>query len=352
MLRLDWIDSPDAFAALAEQWDALADAERLPFLRHGWFAAWWDGFGAGRLRMPAAFRDGRLAAVFPLWRRGRRLLPLANEHSPSFRPFGERDALRLVIEAAVRAAPDLLLPAVAVDCEAHGLFLGVARERRRLVLARPHQRSPWVDTSGELDAYRAGLDRDTRKELERLRRKTEREHDAVIAVAERPVDVAGALQHALALEAAGWKGARGSAIAADSAAVRFYTGLAERFAAEGKLVLSTTLLDGTLAAFDLGLVEYDRLWILKGSYLERHRRLAPGLVLTYAQIEWAFARGLRSVELLGDATPWKLKFAARTREHEYVGSYRPTPLPVVRRAYRASARERLRRVYRVVRPAR
>lgn len=43
--RIEWVDDPKRFMALATPWNELADSDPTPFARHGWFASWWLALG-------------------------------------------------------------------------------------------------------------------------------------------------------------------------------------------------------------------------------------------------------------------------------------------------------------------
>jgi CelD/BcsL family acetyltransferase involved in cellulose biosynthesis len=165
-----------------------------------------------------------------------------------------------------------------------------------------------------------------------------------------PTDLVDQLDAFFALEARGWKGRRGTAILSSERTTAFYRAVAAGFARRGELRLSTIEVDDQLIAFDLGLVSADRLWVLKGSYDESYRRYAPGLLLLLAEIERAFELGLDAVELLGDAEPYKRKFATDFRPHCAVHSHRRRLVPLAWLSYRRLARPLLRRAYRRVRP--
>ena len=111
----------------AREWDELADRTGAPpFLRPGWLEAWWRAFGNGALEVTAVRRDGRLVAVMPLYRPGRRSAPYkvepfpvsarrrtlratANWHTPLHGPLAEDDeALEQLAAAVVGAGASLL----------------------------------------------------------------------------------------------------------------------------------------------------------------------------------------------------------------------------------------------------
>jgi len=351
-MAVDWIQDAQRFTAICDEWDRLAERHALPFLRHAWFAAWWEAFGGRRrLRICALRQDGELAALFPLCARAGRLEAMANAHTPVFHPLARDEAaLRLVIEAAVEAAgEELRVPALPVAHPAVDLLTEASLRGRRITLVEPQNTSPIVDTTGTFEDYRRRMQRGDRRDLERRRRQMEREHQAAFELVQDGAGLEPALRRGLAVEASGWKGKRGTAILFSPETETFYRLLADRFAAAGRAGLSSLSLDGSMAAFDLWLLDHGRLWILKGGYEEAFRRYSPGLALTYAEVELCFAFGLCALELLGDPDPWKLKFSTSERRHCSFHSYRRRPIPAARYAYRRLVRPLLKRAYKRVR---
>lgn len=344
-MKVAWLTSLDELEAVRAEWDALADHEQVPFLGQSWFGPWWRAFGDGRsLAVAAAFDGGSLAAVFPLARRGRRLEALANDHTPIFRPFGTADGVRHVVDAAIASAQAVVAPALVDAHRSLLILLDRTRDARRIVLVQRYQRQPVIEFEGSWAEYRHSLDRKFRKDIERRRRKLEAEVAPTPMLLERPADVDAELTRAFHAEASGWKGRRGSAILHERGAERFYRELAHEMG--DRFRLAALAHDGAHVAFDYTLVDHGRLWILKGGFDETYRRYAPGLVLTLAELERAHQLGCHAVELLGDAVPWKLRFANETRLLSYFGAYRWLPAPLARFVYRRYARPALRNAYR------
>jgi CelD/BcsL family acetyltransferase involved in cellulose biosynthesis len=346
--RIEWITEPGRFAELATQWDWLAARQPTPFGRFAWFWSWWEAFGAeGQLSVCAVWRGRRLVAALPLWRRGGALRVMANVHTPVFQvPACDHRAREAAFSAALRAAPgalevealastDTALPALARD----------SRGARRLALVESLHTSPIIDLQGDFEAYRRLHPTRCRK-LAKLGRRMHRDHLAEVSLLEAPSDLEGELERAFALEAAGWKGAAGTAIVSAAETARFYRSVAGAYQRLGALCLSTITLDGELAAFDLCLLHANRLWTLKGSYNEAYRHLSPGMVLLLWEIERSFELGLEAVELLGGSEDYKLAFATSEREHRRFRAYRRRPAPLARFAYRRWARPLLLTGYR------
>ncbi len=347
-MNVEWIEELPRFEELRSEWDRLAERDRLPFSRHGWFSAWWHAFGVGRqLQICTLWEGAELAGAFPLGAGGGRLEALANVHSPVFRPLvRNEDALRQLVEAAVDRAPGVLdVSQLPSHDRATELIADASRRAGRPTIVENGGVSPVVETACEPSGYLQSIDRKWRKDIERRRRKLETEQRAALSPIALPVDLEAELTAGFAVEASGWKGRRGTAIAQSDRVTTFYRAVANEFAQGDRLRLSTISVQGSVVAFDYCLLDNGRLWILKGGYDETFRAYAPGLVLTLAQIERAFELGLSAVELCGDAAPWKLRFANASRAHCSVSSFGRRPGPMVRFAYRRGVRPHLRAAY-------
>ena len=342
---------PAAIAELEGEWDDLADRTEIPFVRPGWVRPWWSSFGGGRPLVYSARRAGELVGLLPLVAKDSALRSPTNAHTPIFVPLGPPDVVSALTKAALASkAGSLIVDRVPRAEPVAGALNRSSREAGRVTWWERGQQSPIVDTSGDYERYRHQLRRHTRRELGRLRRKLEAEHEAVeVRLFASPVDVAAELQAGLELEARGWKGKRGTAILNRSDTASFYPKVAAEFAKRDELRLSTISADGRLIAFDLCVVAHNRAWILKGAYDEAYRRYAPGLVLLLAEIERAFEVELRSVDLLGGTDDYKLKFATRFRAHGSLHSHRRLPVPLARLSYYRAARPIMRRARRALR---
>ena len=104
---------------LRDDWDELAEGAGHPFGTYEWVSSWWRIYGAGKeLFLHAAYDDGRLAAILPLYASGRggvrigRFLGYADLQSPlcaeADRPFAAA-ALRALLGAGDDRCALLLL---------------------------------------------------------------------------------------------------------------------------------------------------------------------------------------------------------------------------------------------------
>lgn len=322
--RVEWISDPARLEALREPWEALASVGGDPFARHAWYAAWWDAFGGGLdLDAGALWRDGRLAGVLPLVRRGRRVEAMVNDETPQYAaPAADRAALAALCAAASRRATgELVVRALRADGDELRALRGAARSTRRVQRVVAERTLPFVRTHGAFHDWRTETRSRWHVQLDRLWRKARREHEVDVEPLRIPLDVDDELDAGIEVEARSWKGERGTAIRDHARARVLYRELAHRFAALGELRLGRLRLDGRTVAFDFSMLCGGRVWLVKTGYDPAVRNLAPGLLLHYALIEACFADPeVVTLELLGDADDWKAKFATGSRALQTLAS--------------------------------
>lgn len=332
--RVAEVEGRAGFDALRAEWNALVarGPVDLPFVRHEWLSAWLDAFAPeGRVRvLVARGRGGEAVGMAPLLEARRRgqvwLVAPANDHSCRVEwalgpdVAGAVGAIWAHLRDRVRWDA-LLLRDLARDGPTSTHLEALAVADRHLTGRWESMRSPWVPLGGEPVEARVSP-----KLRQNLRRRLRRLADAG-AVSVRRVDGQVGLEPAfrafLALEAAGWKGARGTAIAGDARLVRFYRAVLDDAAARGALALRALELDGRPVAVHLGLVHAGRYHLPKTAYDEALHAASPGQLLQREVLAECEARGLEAFEFLGPDMPWKRDWEPRHRPHDWLYVYRP-----------------------------
>jgi CelD/BcsL family acetyltransferase involved in cellulose biosynthesis len=323
-----------AFDALALEWDALAASgpSDLPFVAHRWISAWLDAFArdAEPLVLVARARDGRAAGIAPfLAPRGwpGRLVAPVNDHSCRFEWVLGRDASGAVaaLWAHLRdrvAWEVLVLPDVPRDGPTATLLEPLARADGHLTGRWESVRSPRLALGGA-----PAEERTSGRFRQNLRRRARRLAELGAVSLRRtngPEDADAALADFLALEASGWKGTGGSAIAQDPALVRFYGAIVRDAAARGALAVRALELDGRPIAIHLGLVHRGVYHLPKTAYDEALAAVSPGQLLQREVLAECEARGLSGFEFLGPDMPWKRDWEPEHVPHDWLYVYRPS----------------------------
>jgi CelD/BcsL family acetyltransferase involved in cellulose biosynthesis len=324
--------------AIADAWDELADRTGAPpWLRPGWIEAWRRAFGRGPLEVLAVHRGGDLVAVCPTERRGGARVATANWHSPTFAPLADGPEAREAMTRALlpgRIAMVALRPLPEEDPATAALIAAAAQAGCRSQ-ASVHMRSPYVPLDGTFEEFcsRKPPGRGVLKDVRRNRRALEAEGEVSLEVHDGTERLEAALAEGYAVEAAGWQGARGTAIASDSRTRGFYTELARWAAPRGLLRIMLLRVGPRAIAFEFCLLNGREVADLKGGYRMEYRRRGPGMVMTLEIIRWAYGQGLEGYDFLGGDEPYKLRWTDRVRQRSALRIFPPSLAGLA--AYRA-----------------
>lgn len=312
---------------LAPEWDSLAD--RLgasPFMRPGWFEAWWSAFQPGRPELITARRDGRLVGVLPTYRRAGVRHSATNDHTTMFGALADGPAASRKLARALFATGARRTELSFV--ERRDAWLPQVRESSAQLgwrtLEQALERSPYIRTDGDFGSYEATLGSKLRSEIRRRRRRLEEDDPLSLEVADGSERLDALLEQGLALEAAAWKADAGTAIESSPATRAFYGRLARWAASRGILRIAFLRHGGRAIAFDLCLECGGVHYLLKTGYDPAYRSAAPGIIIRREMISRAFSTGLASYEFLGHDHAWKLRWTDSCRERVVLRAFAPS----------------------------
>jgi len=317
----DVIEEGAELERLAPAWDAAAARMRLSAFSGAAFAlAYRTAFvpEPGRLAVHVLRRDGEIAAIVPLERRGRWARVWSsfdNDHAPAceFPLSTSADAAAAVVEHLLEAADVVVLrPLSTTSPHYHALRAAASR------LDVPLRAGPtggdtflrlgqWEDFAARIPsklrssirARLAGLERSGRVEFRRL---------------DGGPDLLPTLERCFRVEESGWKGASGSPIRSRDDTRRFYCELAQRASALGQLALYVLEVDGTPVAFRYALRCAGRLDSLKTGYLPAWARYAPGVLSKFLMARREIAEGRVRTMHFGAPSADKLRWASGVLE--------------------------------------
>ena len=363
-LAVEVIEGRDAFNSLEREWNAaLARGPRdEPMLRHEWIRAWIENFAPGSTLRTFVARMGKeLHAAVPLVESRDRdadtcFLPLTtwalpvNDHSQrGGMLLGARaeEALPLVFETIV-AAPgwDRLrlrdLPHGTAEwtlrdlAERDGLRCGIWTSLHSPYRILPETQKPVLVANGgrkqkggqapqsRYELVEASLDSKFRQNLRRRRRRLAEQGETRYVLLDgkdqEALDVA--LADFFAIEASGWKGQGGTAIAQRPELVGFYTQIARDAAKRGALALGFLEHQGVRIAAHLSLVHNAKHYLVKLGYDESFHEYSPGQQLTSEAIRDSCDRGLSEFDFLGPDMEWKRDWEPALRTHSWLTIFR------------------------------
>ena len=300
------------------------------FATRQWFDIWSEAFGGRRFGWWCD-TDRSPAVAVPYVRCRERIAGMSfstacsaqNFHSPSYDVVGGRGApLDL----------DRMLADVDVSMAAfHGVSVHSAvwaaaeRVDPHRVHVEPMEEAPFVDCTVDWDRYWAGRGRNLRSNCESTHRRLGKSAVNVLALSARE-DVCGSRDVVYEIEASGWKGQRGTAMAQTPATRAFYDRLLDEFSRRNQLRLYLLEIDGQVIAFELCTLHAGVLTGLKCGYCESHGKLSPGQYLRYRFLQSAFASPeVELYNMLGPISDTKRRWSTGTEQLWSVRLFRRSP---------------------------
>jgi CelD/BcsL family acetyltransferase involved in cellulose biosynthesis len=294
---------------LAGGWDSLAATLASPMQQYIWTRACAEVFGAdGGLQMVAVGLAGGIVAVAPLIKQGSvvsrlKMLGVSELYEPMDFLYAEPSQLPLLAEALAKTGAALNLGRIPADSP----VIGALRKayRRGWVYTLPAAPCPYITLNADWIEPERQFNSGRRSDFRRARRHADRMGEVSLEVlSPAPAELDSLLEEAYAVEKAGWKGAKGTALAVDAARGNFYRRYAAAAGESGILRLCFMRIGRRAVAMQFAVECNNRFWLLKIGYDEEFARCSPGALLMLHTLQYAATRGLASYEFLGLPEPW------------------------------------------------
>jgi CelD/BcsL family acetyltransferase involved in cellulose biosynthesis len=309
----------DALDALSDAWAGLAGQSGVPMQDYAWIRAAAAHFAAaGRLHVVVAGTPPHITAIAPLVRSGHKdgcleLLGTNEMIEPMDFLYATPSALATLTDALASFSGRLFLtrlPAQSAVIPA----LRRSYRGRGIVICHPEPGCPWIPLDAGWREPEHQLTARRRSDLRRAQRIAERMGPVAFeAVRPAPAALGALLDEAFGVEAAGWKGAEGTALTNDPVREHLYRLYATAACEKGTLLVCFLRIGGRAAAMQLAVTSGDRFWLLKIGYDSAFARCSPGTLLMFETLRYAAARGLQSYELLGTEEPWTQVWTSHVR---------------------------------------
>jgi len=305
---------------MREEWNGLADLHAHALLRHEWFLSAAETLHRrDTLTVLVAGDPGRVNAIAPLvqpcgWGSALEIIGAAALHEPTALLATSADTRGALADALFGLKKPLALQRLSLTGDEVRALKRSATARRGLVVEKQTSGSLGVQLSGPGAAPSAQLPSKLRYDLKRAhKRAADYGEPRLQLLSPTPADVGRALDEFVRLEAAGWKGRERTALAAKPVLQAFFRCYTTRTAQTGTLRVFRLMIGDTLAAAQIAVQVYERLWVLKIAYNEALARCSPGLLLTAEALAYARRAGLRSYEFLGAPEAWEQRWQPECR---------------------------------------
>src|SRR5947207_4936300 len=252
--------------------------------RHGWTKAFIETFGEEyELNVLVVSSGSDISAIAPLARRrgglGKlELAGVAELAEPGDFVYRDADALDGLAAVLAGLRFPILLGRVMADSPTVD---ALRRAHRRTIFSRRDVAPcPWIPLDEGWQDPEQKLNSNRRSDLRRAQRRAEKIGEVgteLLSPAKH--ELPPLLDEVFRIEAAGWKGREGTALAHDERRKRFFVRYAESAADAGILRLAFLRIGGRAAAVQLAAECGGRFWLLKVGYDEEFKRASPGTLL-------------------------------------------------------------------------
>ncbi len=310
MARAELLDDAAALQRLSGAWDALAQAERLPYCSPAWQLAWWRHAAppGALLRAVAAWEGDRLVGIAPFF--AVRAVPMTWRYAPLASPISSRvEPLAMVSERAEVACaiaetlsgadprPSVIeLPQARSDSCWPGL-LGAAWPggvlRRH---AWPRVTAPTVTlAAADLDEWLSSRSANFRSQIRGSRRKLAKAGGAV-RVSAGTEELQRDLAEFERLHLARW-GERGGSTAIGRGTSRMLADAGGELMGSGRLQLASVEVDGRVISSLLFVAAGGEVSFWNGGFDEEYASLRPSLINLVEAVSRGLERGDTRLDL-------------------------------------------------------
>jgi CelD/BcsL family acetyltransferase involved in cellulose biosynthesis len=327
-----------AIEQLAPEWDELARhaVNDFPYYHAGWMRSYLTAFEPSAETCLVCIRTGgRLDALLPLVQeRGsvkgipvKKLRLPANVHTVRSDVLMRDTANAAEIINKIWTAFEKQLQwdvFEARDVPDGSVLLSILDHATVKQSRVPGQKSPYflLPEVCQDECWLADLKPSFRKDLRRTSKQLSELGNVTLTRVET-ADI-NALERFYKLEGSGWKGSSGSSIISDVGTKAFYDNLASEGQKSGGLSLYLLELDGRLIAGHFGITHRGRYSSLKWAYDEEFSRYSPGHLIISEICRDLSKRDVREIDLLGNWSEAKAKWARETRQHWFVRAFNST----------------------------
>lgn len=318
-------------APLAPAWDGLASRRGSPMQTYLWAQACAERFlDAARLRLVVVESGGIPVAIAPFVLRSGcgaalELLGVRELYEPMDLLYADAAALARLADAIANLGLPIRLGRIPADSPAIAALQSAYRGRGWVHSAAVGG-CPCIELGPEWREPESRFSSRRRSDFRRAERHAREFGELDYEVlAPRPAELPPLLDEAYRVEAAGWKGERGSALGVNPVRGGFFRSFAAAASAHGILRLCFLRVAGQAIAMQLAAECGERFWLLKIGYDERFANCSPGNLLMLHTLRYAAGRNLRSYEFLGAEAPWTQGWTRSLRPAVLLRSYPLSP---------------------------
>jgi CelD/BcsL family acetyltransferase involved in cellulose biosynthesis len=306
------LSKKEKISTLCSDWNHLARKHGTPLLSFEWFFSCMETFYSEKdIRIIIFKSESRTRAIAPLVSVKRKstqwleLMGVTFLYEPCGLLYDSNESLRKLLAGIT----SLKLPVILQRVPSNSSIIRELRDTalfKGFFVEKETAHSGYIPVTTSWENYFSSLSAQRRYDLRRKRRRAEKHGKVHIRIFSPEVkELDKYLTRAFAVEAAGWKGRRGSALTKNKKLEKFFRFFLESACRNGTLRLCFYTIAERPVGMLIGLNDADCFWVLKLGYDEQWAHCSPGIQITNETIRYAFKSNLTSYEFLGSHEQWQ-----------------------------------------------
>ena len=348
-MKIEIITDIRSFESLNERWNRLLKNSRndIVCLTHEWFVSWWKSFSdTNKLHIVTVSDNARnLIAIAPMmvsdysYRgiKSRKILFMANGHSPSADFILDKERMKEGVEAIIRYLESytdwefIELQKMDSGGPAFSLLTEYIRRSKNLSGLKENLETPYILIDSDWETFLSSRSSKFRKVLRNKLNRAKREGDISVEKLTASGCDGRALEDMLNISERSWKRDVGTDLKSDHQSMTFYETLCKYFKPDGLVNIWFLKKGEERIAFEFHLVYNNVVYPVRADYNKDFRELSPGSVLEFNILKRLFtARSLKEYNTCGHTYNYLLNWTDNTRRYmniEIFGrSFRPRSL--------------------------
>ncbi|MCK4795616.1 MAG: GNAT family N-acetyltransferase [Desulfobacteraceae bacterium] len=329
---IEIINNWEQTRSLASEWNALHKRSEVehPFATYEWFDCWYRAFCKPGNERIIIVRDGiSIRAIFPgmlikLKKYGitfNTFSYAANGHSPRcgiIAPKNDTESVRVAIASPItilkKKIDFISLPSINSDSSTYNVVMQNKFPHLQLYIEHTFE-SPSFDISGGMDSYLATRSRNFRKRIKQSLNRANRlgrvEYD-IVKNMENSNDIVKRLK---SLDHKTWQHQNGTGLFSTTENSKFYSSLIHDYSERKTMIVCFLKIGGVDAAYEVATFSGPTAFFLKYGYDPAFNKCRPGLLIQTYLSSYSSSLGLKEVDLLGETTTEKARWATHSRKH-------------------------------------
>lgn len=325
-MQINIITDTSEFTGLETDWEQLVSKLPCPSEHYIWVKACIESYSySSSISIVLVKKESAVVAIAPLYKTMGFLgayehIGVKEHNEPTDFLYQDSVGLKELVSYCAKKKFPLILRRLPMHSEVLPI-INQEYGKRAIILVTVDKTNPYIDLNhGNVKQL---LSSKLKSDLRRARRRADCFGMVEFQVASPSTydEFMPLFEEAVRVEASGWKGKKGTALALDKLRKAFFKRYGLYACEQGILRICFLRIDEKPVAMQIAVESDNRFWLLKIGYDAAYAECSPGMLLIHETLFYAAELGLRSYEFLGASDPWTRRWTHKERENLSVSVY-------------------------------